>query len=340
MSPPRLDLLIPPSSSRIRAISNPGPPRLGIETTLPPRPHSRTPSPTPSLRVSQMPSFSLVGALEFRQVVASLQNQASSSSLSIFESPITPYAGGHYHSRHHSHSRSHPRSRPRTPLQETDPWDETLGLPLDERLQRPSVLVTPATSADGVETIGNHYRTHNDDPSHSLASSVTLPSIHHTPASPTQSSHSSDTDTESQMYTPTTRFQHLLHGVHCTVHALFPTFHEFRSKSILGQIASVFAAPAVMLLTLTLPVVVTQYEYSPHHHPRNETKSSLSAEGRLIEFEEEGIERALIAEEVHEDMHELTFNKWLMATQCALGPIFCVGVLFRASLFFSTHTFS
>jgi sodium/potassium/calcium exchanger 6 len=70
--------------------------------------------------------------------------------------------------------------------------------------------------------------------------------------------------------------------------------------------------------------MVTPYESSHAHEEKTQ-----GSEGRLIDFEEEGIERALIAEEeVQEEMHEMKFNKWLMAAQCALGPLFCVGVLF------------
>ncbi|KAI5983918.1 hypothetical protein EDD15DRAFT_2313417, partial [Pisolithus albus] len=38
-----------------------------------------------------MPSFSLVGMLEFCQVVESLKTHAASSSLDMFDSPLTPY---------------------------------------------------------------------------------------------------------------------------------------------------------------------------------------------------------------------------------------------------------
>lgn len=96
----------------------------------------------------------------------------------------------------------------------------------------------------------------------------------------------------------------------------------------MGKVVSVFAAPAVMALTLTLPVVVTPYIGSQDPFEKPNARDS-----RLIDFEEEGveIERALIAEEeVEEDMHELKFNKWLMAVQCALGPLFCTGILFSA----------
>ena len=37
--------------------------------------------------------------LEFREVVASLKTEAAGTFLSYFESPIAPYAGGHYHVR-------------------------------------------------------------------------------------------------------------------------------------------------------------------------------------------------------------------------------------------------
>ncbi len=58
-------------------------------------------------------------------------------------------------------------------------------------------------------------------------------------------------------------------------------------------------------------------------------RASTETEQQLIDFEEEGVERVLVAEEeVQENMHELTFSKWLMAVQCLLGPLFCAGVLF------------
>ncbi len=247
-----------------------------------------------------MPSFSLVGALEFRQVVTSLRHEAASSSLNMFESQ-TPYAGGHYH--------SHSWSRPRTPNREIDPWDTTLGLPLNER--PPQLLVTPATSGEAEEIHENGRYLDDISPS-TMATS--LPSIARTV---------SDTETDSQTYvsSPPTGMLHILGEIY---HTLFPSLHRFRSQSVLGKVASVFAAPAVMMLTLTLPVVVTPYGHS--HHSLEKT---LGSDADLIDFEEEGIERVLIAEEeVQEDMHGVTFNKWLTAAQCVLGPLFCVGVLF------------
>jgi len=140
----------------------------------------------------------------------------------------------------------------------------------------------------------------------------------------------SETDTESQhshgLYTMPSRRQRFTHVLGHTFHLLFPTLHGFRTKSFLGKIAAVFAAPAVMALTLTLPVVVTAYESAGKER---EKLHGGQSESRLIDFEEEGVERALIAEEeLTEEMHELKFNKWLMAVQCTLGPLFCVAILF------------
>ena len=107
-------------------------------------------------------------------------------------------------------------------------------------------------------------------------------------------------------------------------HVLFPTLHHFNKQSLLGRVASIFAAPAVLALTITLPVVVTPFAGSLA------AKEKIYADDApLMDFEEEGVQRVLIAEEeVQEDMHEMKFNKWLMAAQCVIAPPFCVKVLF------------
>jgi len=140
----------------------------------------------------------------------------------------------------------------------------------------------------------------------------------------------SETDATSQQFTPPSKRQRMKHALYRTWHTLFPTLHHFWDKSFLGKIVALFAAPAVMALTITLPVVVTPYtgEGSTEKLP---IAGSGSVDSRLIDFEEEGVEveRALIAEEeVVEEMHELKYNKWLMAAQCAFGPLWCVAVLF------------
>ncbi|GLB40207.1 putative Ca(2) cation antiporter (CaCA) (TC 2.A.19) family protein [Lyophyllum shimeji] len=292
--------LAPPSPERHRSISAPTRPRL--QTVLPLRAHSRTPSPSPSSH-PQMPSFSLVGALEFRQVVNSLQHQAAATSLNMFESPVTPYAGGHYH--------PHPVSRQRTPRsslssRDNDPWDAALNaVALDDR-SRSSRHATPARSPVVPEERA-HVLDHDSNEYFGLAqsSSAVVPSIIRTSASPA----ASDDETESQRYVP-------------------PTQRQRVCQSILGQIASTMATPAVMFLTLTLPVVVTPYQSSS----RSREKIHNHGDGRLVDFEEEGEARVLIAEEeVLEDMHEILYSKWLMAVQCALAPLFFVAVLFTGT---------
>ena len=119
-----------------------------------------------------------------------------------------------------------------------------------------------------------------------------------------------------------------------TMRVLFPTFVCFTDKSFAGMVAALFAAPAVLALTITLPVVFT-----PHEDAKVREKSAEaiggsvdggSAEGQLIDYEDEdeGAEWTLVAEEiVGEEVHELRFNKWLTAAQCILGPLFCAAVL-------------
>ncbi|KAF9267698.1 hypothetical protein L218DRAFT_919280 [Marasmius fiardii PR-910] len=320
--PPR-ETLSPPTANlpRARAISWPhAPPR--ISTDVPRRPYSRSPSPTPqaSPQFTHMPSFSLVGALEFRQVIASLRQDASSSSLHLFDSPITPYAGGHYYPSARSVSRT-PRESAR------NIFDESLGVPLNSRSSQTVVNEsTPHGSAHN-----NQYFDDDHDPSPSMASSI--PVIQHTPASPT----STETDSEShlqhtnqQPMSKRRRIKHVLSSIYRT---LFPSLHHFRNQSLLGKAVAVFAAPAVTMLTLTLPVVVTPYE--SNHVPGRE-KSVSGHDGsnhNLIGFEEEGVERVLVAEEdVEEELHGgIEFNKWLTAVQCIFGPIFSIAVLFNGN---------
>ncbi|KAF8896403.1 Sodium/calcium exchanger protein-domain-containing protein [Infundibulicybe gibba] len=263
--------LTPMNPTRTRAISTPVPPRLRVD--LPQRSHSREPSPNQS---PNLPSFSLLGALEFRHVVASLEPDAAGPSLSMFDSPVTPYA-------------------------------------------RPRSLLSPIPQYPS----HNQLRPHDYFDVHTPRSTSPIPSILHTPASPTVS----NGDTESHTYIPLTRKQHIIHILKRINHVLFPSLHEFQSKSVLGQIASVFATPAILLLTITLPVVVTPYETSTAAREKIHV-----AEGRLVEFEEEGVERALVAEQgLQDDLYEMSFNKWLMAVQCTLGPLFCVAVLFHGT---------
>lgn len=292
-----------------------------------------------------MPSFSLAGALEFRQVVASLQRQSAGAALSAFESPASPFAGGHYHSAPYLSRRTSVQSN--RSGQSSHNWDSS-PLPLHSRSPLSAV---PSLRGDG----------DNDSLATIVASdhASQIPLIATTPASPSSEmsmdgmgmlglnvSQSSPRSPSS----PRTRQQRVIHVLRHIVHVLFPTLHEFREKSILGMITSVLAAPAVLALTLTLPVHVTP---RGTHGSEEKLAAATAASGpgftspnmpfpgmagtapvpeaRLVDFEEEGVERVLTAEdEVEEEMHELQFNKWLMATQMLLGPSFCAAVLLNA----------
>ncbi|KLO11555.1 hypothetical protein SCHPADRAFT_998804 [Schizopora paradoxa] len=336
---PRQSLELPSPSPRIRAHSSPAvPSHLGVDVhdLPPPRERgSRTPSPSP--RLSAMPSFSLVGALEFRQVVTSLQHQSSGSSLDVFESPVTPFAGGHYHTRHTApripnRRRISNRSLgsmhdPEANLE--DPWDAALGQGMQlsqtrSPAQPPAPL--PGNGAAGDTTGANMsapavFVQPDDESLHTPG----VPRIATTPASPTSEM---SLDDEHRPYVPPTRRQRVLHAIRHTVHVLFPTLHNLRSKSVLGMLASVLAAPAVLALTVTLPVHVTPRHNSATSEKHEHEFVEGDSEDRLLDFEEDGVERVLTAEdEVETEMHELKFNKWLMASQCILGPLFCVAVL-------------
>ncbi|KAI5116965.1 hypothetical protein M0805_001368 [Coniferiporia weirii] len=335
-------LAIPAPSPRMRAYSSPvAPPSLGIDTTQlhSRQSRSRSRSPSPSPRLSQMPSFSLVGALEFRQVVASLQHESAGAALSAFESPISPYVGGHYRSYRGSLSRR-PSSQSAHSLTSHNSWDAAFPLHSRSPISHPVSLHD--VDADGANANGSPNIGLSVSPSHNSR----IPLIATTPASPAESEASTDggglglfnlggpgTLARGHAH-PRTRRQRVAHAIRHTWHVLFPTLHSFRAKSMPGMLASVLAAPAVLALTVTLPVHIT-----PRGPAGAEEKGGADVgvgppggrvpEGRLVDFEEEGIERVLTAEEdVREEMHELKFNKWLMAAQVILGPLFCVAVLF------------
>ena len=118
-----------------------------------------------------------------------------------------------------------------------------------------------------------------------------------------------------------------------TMRVLFPTLVYFTDKSFVGMVAALFAAPAVLALTVTLPVVFTPLGDTKMHGKRTEDTGGpldgRAAEEQLIDYDDEGAEWTLVAEEiVGEEMHELRLNKWLMAAQLVLGPLFCATVLF------------
>jgi solute carrier family 24 (sodium/potassium/calcium exchanger), member 6 len=262
---------VTPPTPRIRSSSTPLPPRLQIATPprhysrSPPRHYSRSPSPT-SPYVPPLPSFSLLGALEFREVVASLKKEAAGTSLSYFESPVTNYAGGHYplqnHPGLHLLSQS-PQSSSSSSVNETTLNELRMG----DRLHPHN---TPSTHEELRRAYPDDY--FGAPQSYQLQ---TTPSIYRIPPSP--SATISDAESEEQLYTPLTKRQRIRSALGKAYHILFPTLHNFRQQSLLTQMACVLAAPAVLCLTLTLPVVVTPYNnvYSSHEKIDGDTVGRL-----------------------------------------------------------------
>ena len=260
-----------------------------------------------------MPSFSLVGALEFRSVISSLQQEAAGSSLGTFEPLLTPYFGGHYHGL--GRSRSHSRSSMHSGSGHTS--DASSDVPLSDRSPLPPVPHPAHDQGPSVPESPLIFINNDSEPR--------IPEIYHIPASPR-----SDTNSDIVHHRTVTSRQSVRLALTHTSHILFPTMHELKTKSLLGKIAGVFAAPAVFVLTITLPVVVRPYDgFGDRYEKAPSTANTLTT------FEEDGIERTLAAEEaVLGEMHELKFNKWLMAVQCAFGPLFCTAVLFSTSGYF------
>jgi sodium/potassium/calcium exchanger 6 len=243
-----------------------------------------------------------------------LRQQSGTQINALETSPITPYAAGHYHNPLLSHtSRDGSLHDGET---SSYPWESNLsGVPLDERHH-----------GDGLhESTSLHPSLPPRSPIRSTAGQADEEGAD----SPAASSFLSPLP-ETPPVKPSKR-QRTKAVVFRIFHTLFPTLHHFTEKSILGMIAALFAAPAVLALTLTLPVVVTPR--GSEEVIEKEQDPNIPVLGNLIDFEEEGIERALVAEaEVEEELHDLEFNKWLMAAQCICAPLFSSTVLFSESI--------
>ncbi|KAG8953115.1 hypothetical protein FRC04_003062 [Tulasnella sp. 424] len=225
-----------------------------------------------------LPSFSLIGALEFRSVVDSLERESTAAALSIFNAASTPYAAGHYDrpltaSEHSRHSRRSSRS---TNLEEeVDPWDAALAQgqhtdsPLNHPGQRPPLATlhtgSPTRSPASLKLVTSSRSP--IDGSGLLAMPSTgdaphLPIVKSPPAIVQRAE-----DSESALAAPSAELdvnppswtRRVMSKVGRT---LFPTLHNFMapSKSWLTRVAAVFAAPAVLMLTLSLPVVIVSDE--------------------------------------------------------------------------------
>ena len=169
------------------------------------------------------------------------------------------------------------------------------------------------------EALGRHMRL---DPLSPEASPVLGRSIASLPNSEVVASPIASSINEGLPHPPS-RWQRFQNRLTPFTSVLFPHLQNFSNKSIASIFVAIFATPGVLALTITLPVVITTHE--------DFSRPSLgedSAVGRLIDFEEEGVERVLVAEdELKEELNEGSYNKWLTALQCILGPLFCVSMI-------------
>jgi solute carrier family 24 (sodium/potassium/calcium exchanger), member 6 len=289
-----------PTPGRGRAHSTPIPSRSVPQ--VPQRFHSRSPtnqspvdSPVASQSIRPLPSFSLLSALEFRDVVASLQHQTTASSLAAFETPITPLGARPYRALPSRARISSPPLHVSTST-EVDLWDHTLGRQMH------------LAPLNGDSPTGHHTPSTDN----------TRPAV---PTIPVHSPPSRASTFDEGLIVPPTRWQGMLHTLRQTSLVLFPHLHNFSNKSMTSILVAIFATPGVLALTITSPVVTTAY--GEPHVPRPDS----TTEDRLVDFEEEGVERALVAEDELKELYDTQFNKWLTALQCALGPSLCVLLL-------------
>lgn len=311
-------------------------------------------------RSPMLPSFSLLGALEFQSVVSALERESAATGLGVFE---TGSRRG---------SRTHGRSLSSTHAAEVDPWDAALatsgghrseahGLPLsplnvpeDDRAKSPtpSITISPP-EVEGLRQDRSPLPPFSGEIP-SLPQSAP-PVIDHTLNSP-----KSQASTAVAAQPGKSRLRRTVLSVTRT---LFPTLNNFWSadKSWLGRLTAIIAVPAVLLLTLSLPVVITSDE------DESDTEEPLKVpEGQLVDirietssvdgddedtipetspispramFErrgatEEEIERegesdvSSIMSDIEREIHGDGFKKWLLVVQCVVGPVFVASVLF------------
>ncbi|KAH7341769.1 Sodium/calcium exchanger protein-domain-containing protein [Rhizoctonia solani] len=295
MAPSGQNTLDVPSRTRAR-------PSLHIPHDSESRASSASASPLTSSRPNsyahQLPSFSLLGALEFRTVVNSLHGSSTAGTLNVFDAPVSPYAAGHYNlsSVRRGAATAPPAMDTTDPEEQRDPWDAAFSLQLSER------------GGAGANNGGANNGAALAPAAEIHRAKSPVPSIHiFSPNSP--------------VVQP--QWKRILRQV---MHTLFPSLVDLPSRPWVWKIVAVCSAPAIFVLTLTLPVVVNDHE--------SDLNSGEGAERPvtplLIDYDESDVEDEMMQArmEAEEHVHDVHFNKWLTAVQCALSPVFCVSVLF------------
>jgi hypothetical protein len=120
----------------------------------------------------------------------------------------------------------------------------------------------------------------------------------------------------------------LLPDPHVLYITLFPTLHEFSTKTWLGKVVAVIAVPAVFCLTVTLPVVdmgTATFEAETKAHsvaatPATVRSSVPNGAPQIIAPKSPSVDSVPVAR---------VWNRWLAGVQCILAPVFLTFILFR-----------
>lgn len=108
--------------------------------------------------------------------------------------------------------------------------------------------------------------------------------------------------------------------IQATYHALFPTLRDFGEKSYIGRVIGLFSVPAVLVLTLTLPVVEGT-DMAP--------EGGVSLPTHMDEPLQPSLSISMSPKEVITVETEASrFSPALTAAQCVFGPAFCVAFVF------------
>ena len=283
--------------------------------------------------------FSLLGAVEFRDVVNSLMKESSSAprlearTPGVFGptgSPVVSGVGAHYHT-HHTHihpadnkaqrSASHSgirrgdrpspgndgrispgllseAARPdRHKLSRSRVSDKSIPqdilVDVGTSMSDPWFTATPTSSQpsgipgpfgpDEVPEVMASSRSQQDTPSVLVLppdDGLSLPAFNTAQESPTLSS---DIPASLRLR----RRDKLLRRLRLSYHALFPSLHNFRSKSMIAKGLAILAVPAILALTLTLPVVDTEADDDDSFSEKSSVAGDESDEEAALSGEED-----------------------------------------------------
>lgn len=226
------------------------------------------------------PTFSLIGAIEFRDAVNALRKESAAAAAAeqgrhlvdagqlsgqlddllgepsvvadYFGGGGSPYPSGHYHSHGHGHHH-HARGGGRSPSRPGHSRQASASA--FRRPEEPArVESTPLLPGGNLQARVGDIRRASADAIRDLgrggspaveATSTTFLDVE--PGSiPLTSGNPPSRQTDPQTWQRTSR--HILH-------ILFPALQGFREKSISGKVLGIFASPAIFALTVTLPVV-------------------------------------------------------------------------------------